>query len=328
MNTSATLARAAPVELLPPGADRNTWLATRRNGIGASEIAAVLGISPWDSRFSLFWRKRNGWDTEVNDEMSAGTRLEASIATWWRDETDQGIETAGLYRHPERPWQLATPDRLVLHECESCAPFGGCGTARVVAVLECKYVAYSWDGWGEPGTDDIPVYYRAQVLWQCDVIGVDEWHLAALGPGGFRAYHGQRDEADLRVMRAAGACFWADLQAGNPPDVDAHNATAAALKRLHPTVQDYDVDVPLDLAEGYRRARALRARVEAVVDRYEARIRAAIGDGRRAMCNRRLVASRSVYDQGTDQAELTALDDDWPVVDRLNPGRSASYASR
>jgi hypothetical protein len=61
------------------------------------------------------------------------------------------------------------------------------------------------------------------------------------------------------------------------------------------------------------------------VDRYEARIREAIGDGRRAECNGKLVASRSVYDQSGDTAELSALDGDWPTVNRLNPGRSASY---
>jgi putative phage-type endonuclease len=334
-------ATLAPVELTPAGAGRDEWLAARRQGIGASEIAAVLGISPWESRFSLHWRKRNGWEIDASDEMSAGTRLEPAIADWWADEHDPhenlAVIGAGLYAHPERPWQLATPDRLVCFgDCDWCdgaglrlSPDGdehrcqGCGGDGVqyppVAVLECKYVAHSWDGWGNPGTDDIPVYYRAQVLQQCDVMGVGEWHLAALGPGGFRAYRGVRDERDLRVMRAAGAAFMADLEAERAPDLDSHTATLAALKRLHPSVEDRDVDVPVDLAEGYRRARALKARAEAVVDGYEARIRAAIGGGRRAKCNGRLVASRSVYDRKPYEVGPA-------TIDRLNPGRSSSYA--
>jgi putative phage-type endonuclease len=336
-----------PILLVPAGADREVWLAARRQGIGASEISAVLGISPWDSAFSLHHRKANGWEVEETEEMATGTRLEPTIADWWADTQDPldnlAVVAAGLYQRPERPWQIATPDRLIRMACPDCDGAGTYTSGRLLfecpdcngqggpllAVLECKWTG-SWAGWGEPDTDDIPVYYRSQVLWQCDVMGVDGWHLAVLGPGGFRAYCGSAttDAArrDLTMMRTAGARWWADLEAGIPPDVDGHTATAAALRRLHPDVEDYDVEVPVDLAEGYRRARALRARTAAVVDRYEARIRSAIGSGRRAMCGGRLVASRSVYDQTGDLVELDSLDADRPTVNRLNPGRAASYS--
>src|SRR5262245_52949583 len=65
---------------LAPDIDRAAWLEARRKGIGASEIAAVLGISPWESPFSLYWRKVNGWDYEPSSEMEWGTRLEPVIA--------------------------------------------------------------------------------------------------------------------------------------------------------------------------------------------------------------------------------------------------------
>lgn len=334
---------SAPVLVAMPEA-REKWLAARGAGIGASEIAAVMGISKWESPFNLYHRKVNGWTTEANDDMRDGLHLEPAIASWWEDvhnpHENLMVQTGGLYAHGDRAWQMATPDRLVFLRCPACdgsalagdldTGLGSCpdcwmGTQKLAAVLELKWCPYGWDGWGEPGTDEIPVYYRSQVLWQCDVMGVDEWHLAALGPGGFRSYRGHRDEKDLRAMRAAGAAFMRRLDAGDPPPLDGHTATVGALRQLHPTVEDYDVEVPLELAEGYRRARALRDRTLTAVDRYEARIRGAIGDGRRAMCNGRLVASRSVYDQSGDTAELAALDGDWPTVNRLNPGRSATY---
>lgn len=323
--------------LRPPGADRDDWLAARSAGIGASEIAAVLGISPWDSPFSLYWKKREGWATADNEDMEAGRRMEAAICDWAADVIDPNeslaVVPAGLYGSSERPWQLATPDRLVHEICPSCegSPFPSCGACRntglglLLAVLETKH-PYSWDGFGEDGTDDIPVYYRSQLLWQMDVMEVGEGYLAAYCGHQLRVYHLRRDDRDLAVMRTAGAGFWRRIQDGDAPGVDEHAATLATLRQLHPTVQDLDVQVPLELAEGYRRARALRARAEAVVDRYEARIRAAIGDGRRAMYGKQLVASRSVYEQSGDSAELAAIDDDWPVVNRLNPGRAASYA--
>lgn len=341
------------VELLPPGAgpEDDRWHELRRAGVTASEIAAVLGISPWESAFSLYWRKVNAWRTDDNEFTSAGRHLEDAIADWWFAACDP-LENvvpgpAGLYAHPERPWQLATPDRLIQMPCDWCDAAGerldprtgdyedcqGCGgTAAAgppVALLECKWVAYSWDGWGEPGTDEIPVYYRAQALWQLDVLGVDEVHFAVLGPGGFRAYGPvRRDEADLEVMRKAGAEFFARLESGDAPDLDGHSATISALRKLHPSVGEGDVEVGVELAEAYRQARADKKDAEARVDHCEAQIRAALGSTyNRAVVGKKLVASRSVYDQSGDSAELTALEDDWPVVDRLNPGRATSYAS-
>lgn len=313
---------AAPIELLPAHEavpDNPAWHDLRRDAVTASEIAAVLGISPWESPFSLYWRKVNGWDVDASDEMRTGTRLEPVIADWWADEHDPhenlAVIRAGLYAHPDRRWQVATPDRLVHLELAG-PPLG---------VLECKWTG-SWDGWGEAGTDQIPVYYRAQVLWQCDVMAVDEWHVAVLGPGGFRAYHGRRDERDLAVMREHGRRFMDRLIIGPAPDVDEHTATLAVLKRLHPSIEDVDIDVPVEFAEGYRRARILARRAAELVDRYDNRARALLGGGRRLVCGGRLVVSRSVYEQSGDSAELAAIDGEWPTVDRLNPGRAKSYA--
>lgn len=337
------------VEVVPAGsvaARSPEWLDARRTGVSASEIAVVMGISPFESAFSLYWRKIHGWKLEITPEMVAGHYLEPAVADWWTAECDPPenvvVAPAGLYAHPDRPWQLATPDRLVYMACPYC---GGSGTEEhhidplvrpcpdckgwrtdgpSLAVLECKSSLHGWDGWGEPDTDDIPVHYRAQVLWQCDVLGVDQWYMPAVGPGGFRCYAGTVDSsarADLLLMREHGRRFVHRLTAGEPPPVDdGHHTTITALKRLHPDI-DGDaepVEVAAEFAEGYRRARALRSRTDALVDRFEARLRALIGDGRRAVCGGRLVASRSVYDRKPYQVGPT-------TIDRLNPGRSTSY---
>lgn len=321
------------VEVLPPseavhGNDR--WYEVRRAGVTASEIAIVLGISPYGSPFSLYWQKVNDWRDDGNEYTSAGRHLEDAIADWWWT-SDRGapygsMREAGLYAHPDRPWQLATPDRLLHGPLEHIYGNHGPLGSKIHALLECKWVAYSWDGWGEEGTDEVPVYYRAQALWQLDVLGVDEVHFAVLGPGGFRSYLVRRDETDLEVMRAAGVAFVRQLQDGQAPDLDGHSATISALRQLHPDVGDGDVECPVELAEAYRIARADRKDAEQRVDECEAQIRALLGSTyARAVVGKKLVASRSVYDQAGDSAELTALEDDWPVVDRLNPGRSASY---
>jgi putative phage-type endonuclease len=344
------------VELLAPGdATHNNerWYELRRQGITASEIAAVLGISRWESPFSLYWRKANDWRSDDNQFTSAGRHLEDAIADWWMASQDplenMQMARAGLYAHPERPWQLATPDRLLHPTCACCADgmcscglYGNCADCRntglggpTYALLECKWVAYSWDGWGEPGTSDIPVYYRAQCLWQLDVLGVDEVHVAALGPGGFRAYRVERDEADLEVMRKAGAEFHRRLTEGDPPDLDSHSATLDALKRLYPGVGEGDVEVPRDLAILYRCARDDRKTAEERIALHEAQIRTALGETyARAVHDGQTVASRSVFEQHridtkrlrAEHPDIAAEFTTTTTVDRLNPGRSRDDA--
>ncbi len=327
------------VEVLPPGAPEEKWLAARREGIGASEIAAVLGLSPWESPFSLYHRKANGWEMSDAEHLEAGRRAEGMIADWFADRADPNenlaVLPAGLYAHPERPWQLATPDRLVSLACD-CPPVTHCQRCiwpDPVAVLECKH-PYSWDGFGDDGTDDVPVYYRAQVLWQLDVLGVEKGYLAAYAQHQLRIYTIRRDEKDLEVMREAGRRFMRRLEVGDPPDIDEHTATIATLKRLHPSLEDGDVEADVQFAEAYQRARAAAARGEALVKRFEARIRQMLGNKRRLMCGTKLVASRSVYD--TERVAVKRLREEQPSVaeayvatsttDRLNPGRSKSYA--
>jgi putative phage-type endonuclease len=338
------------IELLPPGTgpQDEQWHQLRREGVTASEIAAVMGIGPYESAFSLYWAKANDWRWDGNDYTSVGSHLEESIADWWMSACDP-LENltdgpAGLYAHRDRPWQLATPDRLLYLVCAACDGNGSVGHelctdclgggfgSNAVALMECKWVAQSWDGWGEPGTDDIPVYYRAQVLWQADVLGVTTVYVAALGPTGFRSYTVHVDDAakaDLEVMRAAGAAFHRRLVEGEAPDLDGHSATLSTLQKLYPFVGEGDVQVSLELAEAYRQARADRDEAKARVAECEAQIRAALGsEFNRAVCNKKLVASRSVFERTSDDTdELHALDDGFPITDRLNPGRATSYAS-
>lgn len=264
------------------------WYAQRRKGIGASEIAAVMGISPWESPFSLYWRKVEGWEVEETDRMRTGTLLEPAIAAWAAETIDPNNNWADfvpgwLIAHYERPWQLATPDRIVRLQCETCPGGLMCtheAQARPLAPLELKWTG-SWDGWGDEDTDQIPVQYRAQVLWQCDVLGVDEWYVAVLGPSGFRLYRGRQDPKDIAVMVEAGRRFMARIEAQDPPPIDDHSATLTTLKLLHPDLDDETVTVPDDVAEGYLRAVRMVKLAEKVRDRYEIQLRDLAGSARR-----------------------------------------------
>jgi putative phage-type endonuclease len=293
---------------LSPDVDRGAWLAARRKGIGASEIAAVLCISPWESPFSLYWRKVEGWDFEPSAEMEWGTRLEPAVAQKYADaHPEYELGDGHLEESPFHPWMLATPDRYVW--------LVGKSTLNIHGLLELK-TAHSADGWGEPGTADIPVQYRAQVLWQMAVCDVEWADLAVLiGGSDYREYTVFRDEKDIAVMVEAGRRFMARIEAGDPPPLDDHHATLATVKRLHPDLDDTEATIPADIAAGYRRACAMERTAKRVKARYETRLRDAMGRARRATSDGTFVASRSIYE--VDEHTVKAH-----TVDRLNPARA------
>lgn len=277
--------------VLSPDVDREAWLAARRKGIGASEIAAVLGISPWESPFSLYWRKVQGWDFEPSAEMEWGTRLEPAVAQKYADaHPDRSVQPTGLVEGLE-PWMMATPDRMLF----GAEDWAARRDSWSIGLLELK-TAHSADGWGEPGTADIPVYYRAQVLWQMLCTEMHWADVAVLiGGSDYREYTVLRDEKDIAVMVEAGRRFMARIEAGDPPPLDDHHATLATVKRLHPELDDEVVPVNDSVAAGYLRAVRMTKLAERAKNRYETLLRAEMGRAKRATTtDGRKVATRTI----------------------------------
>lgn len=228
--------------------DSELWHAARAAGIGASEIAAIVGLSPWESHFSL-WHRKAGLigPLEVNEQMSWGHYLEPAIAKRFADEhPDLLVKRTGTWRSRMRPWQLANPDRLAYP-----------GKVPV----EVKWAPYS-DGWGESGSDEIPVYYRCQVQWQMDVMGAEFAYVAALVGSEYREYVIAYDPEDIEVLRKAGQEFMDSLAAGEPPDIDATAHTYRVLKERHPEIDGSDQEIDAALADWYRRSRRELAEAE------------------------------------------------------------------
>lgn len=300
------------------------WLAARQAGIGASEIAAVMGLSPFESPFGLWWRKRAGTSLQLSPELEWGHRLESAIADKFADDHPELlVEGSRLVEGPE-PWMLATPDRIVGTRVLPPLLFPGTDDpARWAlpdtwlgpsAVLEVKR-GFPNEQWGDAGTAQIPVYYRAQVQWQMLCTGLDTAYLAALlGQADYREYVVRRDERDIAVMVEYGRRFRASLDRDEPPDLDGHHATLIALREMHPSLDGSTAVVGDVVAAGYRRAIALQRRAAVAKDLWEARLRGEMGAASRAVDRHfQPLASRSVYEVGGRVQTVSSY-----VVDRIN----------
>ncbi|WP_060887620.1 YqaJ viral recombinase family protein [Streptomyces caniscabiei] len=273
-----------------PGSDQ--WHAARAPGVCGSEIAAVMGLSPHESRFSL-WHRKKGLIGPVDEspQMYWGKKHEPTIcAEFAARHPDAGVVPSPTFAAAGRPWQIANPDRLLVPET---------GATRPTALLEAK-TAYDDEGWGEEGTGQIPVWYRAQCLWYLDVLGVDRCHVAVLiGLSDYREYVVEYDPADALRMREAAAEFMRTLAAGERPDIDGHSATYQAIREIPEGLDPVDVEIPTLLRDRFYAAQDAFWVAEDELTACKSELLDAIGTGQRAVCERQRVATRTVRNGST-----------------------------
>lgn len=174
------------------------WHAARQDSVGASEVAAVLGLSPWQTPLQVYEAK-HGKPNEIDADVAYfGHALEPVIAGWvirtHRAET--GMLTGGFAaRSLEWPFLTASLDRIASHP--DGLPIG----------VELKTSsAFAKDAWA----DGVPVQYQAQVQAQMAVFGTPYGFLAVLHGGNQPAFHRiERDDEFIdQVLIPGVAEFW------------------------------------------------------------------------------------------------------------------------
>ena len=267
------------------------WHAARSTRLGGSDMAAVLGRSPWVSPYRL-WMLKAGRikDSATTAAQSRGHYLEDGIRRWWADQhPEYQVHTAGTYTHTERDYQLANPDGLITDE------------GRVVGILEVKTDGQDdADTWGRNGSDEIPLYYRTQVQWYLDVLGLEWAHVAVLTARlEFRSYIVRHDETDARILRFRAEQFLDSLMFNTPPDFDGAKNTYETVRELHPDIDGMDVELTRDEAAAYCSAKNdLKAAEER--ERYERSVLAdRMGSAKRARYLGITIANRQSKKDGT-----------------------------
>lgn len=264
------------------------WHDARAEGVGGSEVGAILGLSPWESRFSLWHRKRGLiGPVEETPEMEWGTRLEPVILAKYRDEHPDwshvaDVTTQGTFVDSDRPWQVANPDLW--------------GGDRVV---DAKFSMFGY-GWGEPGTDEVPPHVRCQIVWYMDVLGVEVGYLAVLVGGcDYREYIVEYDPEEALFLRSQVALFLDEVANDVRPDVDAHTQTYQTIRELHPEIDGTDIDLDTDIAHRYVTA---RHELKAAQEREQfarSAVADSMGNAKRARWDDYTIATRQAKGGGT-----------------------------
>lgn len=265
------------------------WHAARANGIGGSEISAVLGLSPYESAFSL-WHRKQGNVSPVDEtpQMYWGKKHEPTIcAEFTERHPELLVLPSGTYAANEHSWWIANPDRL------------GFTADGDLEVIEAK-TAYDDFEWGEEGTDDIPVHYKAQVRWYCAALGARRARIAVLiGLSDYREYIVEPDDSDTALMRDRGQAFMDSIAAGIAPPIDGHTATYQAVKEIPDGMEDVDIEIDIALRNRYFAALDAFKTAEEEKRHASGLVLNEIGTGRRAVAGGERVATRTVRNAKT-----------------------------
>ncbi|HDR9025467.1 YqaJ viral recombinase family protein [Burkholderia cenocepacia] len=283
---------------------REDWLEMRKSGIGGSDAAAAVGLSPYQSMLEL-WLTKTGRDANLpkpdpDDTTSPtyfGTLLEPIVAATYTKQTGNRVRRVNaVLQHPSIPWMLANVDREVIGN-------------REVQLLECKTA-------GEFGArlwrDGVPEYVVCQVQHQLAVTGKQAADVAVLLCGQKLDVHRiERDDALIARLIELEAAFWRYVETDTPPPADGSESADRALRCLYPGAGG-TVDFTDDhrLSSAFADLVTVRAEIESrqqIESQLKQAIQYAMGNATRAVFETGSVSFKRSKDSSTvDLARLLA----------------------
>ncbi|WP_312630992.1 YqaJ viral recombinase family nuclease [Pantoea piersonii] len=228
----------------------------RSKYLGGSDVAGILGISPWRTPLDVYLDKvqprKEPPSPGKQKIFSRGQRMEPYVIDLLSEETGLVIARRGeRYLDPELPFIAAEIDAEAESgeniEIKTCSPF----KARE---------------WGEQQTDAIPVHYTAQAMHGLMVTGKKVCVFGVLiGADDFRVYRVERDDETIAAIREKEIQFWEMVTTLSPPPVTAVSDVMRIFDRDSGTGIEADgkaLDAVLQLRE-------LQARRKEITDEIE-----------------------------------------------------------
>lgn len=247
-------------------------LEARRAWIGASDVPVIVGVSPWKDAFSL-WAEKTGKVpvSEAGDAAKWGNILEPVILSCASTALGKRVvKSTATFTHPDLDCVRANPDGFV----EACR--------RGEPLVEGKSTSIS-EGWGEPGTDQVPESVFVQVTMQMRCTGSAFAHVARLyhsfGHPDFSLYTVAFSKSLADALDEACGDFWDNhVQKDIAPDVTA--MSLPSLGKIGRKAKLVQVDPALVLA--YAEARDAAKAADEATKEAAAKLIGALGDGDQA----------------------------------------------
>lgn len=226
------------------GQTEEQWQEFRRNmkGIGGSDVAVILGLSPFKTPFSL-WLEKTGQIKPKpldNEYVEWGNLLEPIIRDKFRRETGFEVsECPYVLGHDNHDFMVANIDGIVIDN-----------SGEGIGVLEIKTTSERHKKDWENG---IPEYYMCQVQHYLGVTDYKYAYVAVLiGGSHFKYFRVERDDFIIDRIIAAEMQFMEMMEKNIAPEIMPQDSDSIA--ELYPEDNDETILMPPEyeeLAEQY-----------------------------------------------------------------------------
>lgn len=248
--------------------DRESWLQARKKQIGASEVAALAGCSPYTTPWEV-WATKTGKisDWAGNEATRAGNRFESVILD--HAEADLGDLERDIRYIDDHVPLAATLDGQSRADCK---PVEAKTTGLVGPVVGT---------WGEQDSADVPDHYALQVAAQCICSNTSEGYLYALIAGrGIVRYKLHVPESLKTGIRELVDRWWhTHIIQGIEPELT--NTKLDVVKRLHVEEGKFVNLTQTDLIDNWLDAKEQAKTAKAFADSLQAQVLATLGDAER-----------------------------------------------
>lgn len=252
---------------------REEWLEKRRQGIGGSDVSALLGLNPYSSPMKVYLDKIGKLEEqETNEAMRQGTDLEDYVASRFCEDTGKKVKRVNrILQHPEFPWMLANIDRDIVGEdagleCKTCSP----------------YSKFKFD------EGEINPHYYWQAMHYMAVTGAPRWYVAILVLGKeYVTFCVERDEAAVQTLVDVERNFWQNNVIANvPPLPTGSESDGEAIDSIYPNGEIEDQVMPLDDMVDRLNLRGMlmeqRDKLDAQINEIDQSVKLAMGTFERA----------------------------------------------
>lgn len=274
------------VELAPGSSE---WLRI----ITPSKVAAILGVSRWESPFRLWHRMKGNVDPAPPSEIfSLGHDFEPAMASIWKRRNPGWQLSPGEVQYMVPTERFGYPAAVTLDRRAR--------RGRARRVVEFK-TARKLEDWGDQFTDAAPADYVAQVMMQMAYSGFTDHpaELMVLGP--FFEAHSYTIPFDEHVAFAIhDRChlFYESLANDEPPPLDDTVATYEAVRALHPDIDGSVIQVNVSAAAWLLDCDRAAKDSERELREAKTRLLDAMGNAQTAMCGDIKIADRRPHAKG------------------------------
>jgi predicted phage-related endonuclease len=241
----------------------------RRRFIGGSDIAAIMGVGGTfkeaDGRYVTqtpftVWSKKTAHQVEEMDPdkrrfLDRRKRWEGPIRQMLEEEFDAKIVGFNQrYVDPEVPFFASEIDFEWVDPETGQVENGEIKTVSPWAYGEKQ-------GWGDPGTSDVPIHYAAQAMWGLGVKRRSRCMLAAMvGLDDILFYPIKADPVTIATMRQVAVEFWNRFVVPRVPP-EPQSAEDVRIQMLRKTGRPVELDVVT--FEKLQKLRVVRGSLEA-----------------------------------------------------------------